>query len=158
MIEVLLDNIRSIYNVGAIFRTCDGIGINHIHICGITPTPDHPKIAKTSLGAETATTWTQHWNALELVEHKKKSGHQIWALEIAPGAESLLKIEPLEEGLPILLIIGNENTGIDHQILDFADKIISIPMVGIKESLNVSIAFGIAAFFLQHNTRINHAE
>lgn len=149
-VEVLLDNIRSAFNVGSMFRTADGAGINHIHLCGITPTPDHPKLAKTALGAENNVPWTQHWDAKAALEKAKLDGFRIWALEAGERSESLFGcLADLQESQPIFLAVGNEVSGIDPGLLDLCDKIIRIPMLGIKKSLNVSIAFGIAVYYLR---------
>jgi len=149
-IEILLDNIRSAYNVGSIFRTADGAGIKHIHVCGITPTPDASKTRKTALGAEFTTPWTQHWNSIELVEQKKRNNYITWALENQPGSESLFEIHKyLPEG-PVLLLLGNEISGVDPELLSMADHTFYIPMKGEKGSLNVSVALGIAVYFIQY--------
>lgn len=149
-IEILLDNIRSAYNVGAIFRTADGAGIRHIHICGITPTPDAPKIRKTALGAEFTTPWSQYWNSLEIVEQKRHSKYKIWALENHPTAAPIFEIHKFTSQSPVLLLLGNEISGVDPGLLSKADDIFYIPMIGEKDSLNVSVAFGIAVYLIQY--------
>lgn len=88
-VEVLLDNIRSAFNVGAMFRTADGAAVRHMHLCGVTPTPGHPKVVKTALGAESTIAWTQHWNGLEAARHLKTQGLRLWALESCTGSESI---------------------------------------------------------------------
>jgi 23S rRNA (guanosine2251-2'-O)-methyltransferase len=149
-IEVLLDNIRSAYNVGSIFRSADGAGIKHIHICGITPTPDAPKTRKTALGAEFTTPWSQHWNSLELVEQKQCSRYNIWALENHAVAVPIFEIHKSISQSPVLLLVGNEVSGVDPGLLAKADDIFYIPMNGEKRSLNVSVAFGIAVYLIQY--------
>ncbi|MEA4909088.1 MAG: RNA methyltransferase [Chloroflexi bacterium] len=151
-LEVLLDNIRSTFNVGAMFRTADGAGVRHVHLCGTTPTPDHPKVVKTALGAEFTVPWTQHWNALDAVQSIQARGLQVWALESAPGATSLYETHPLPQDPPVLLVVGNEVTGVDPEILPLCDRILRIPMQGYKRSLNVAIAFAIAVYHLRYTS------
>ncbi len=149
-LEVLLDNIRSTFNVGAMLRTADGAGVKHVHLGGITPQPDNPRIAKVSLGAEFAIPWSYHADGLAAVQECKARGLQIWGLEILPGACSIFDI-PSETALqPALLVVGNEVTGIDPGIQELCDQSFWIPMQGYKRSLNVAIAFGIAVYTLRH--------
>ncbi len=150
-IEVLLDNIRSLHNVGSIFRTSDGAGVNHLHLCGMTATPEHKKLAKTALGAHMQLNWSYTRNGLDTAVTLKKQGYQLWALEETPDAQSLYKINFPSPDTPILLILGNENIGIDPEILKLCDQVLSIPMHGSKDSLNVSVAFGIAIYHLTHH-------
>lgn len=149
-IEVLLDNLRSVYNVGSIFRTADGAGVRKIHLCGISPTPKHPKLAKTALGAAEVIPWTQHLNGLQKALALKEQGYHLWALEDKPNAIPLFDATIPPDHPPIVLIFGNEVIGVDPGILELCDKILHIPMVGHKESLNVAVAFGIAAYYLLH--------
>ncbi len=149
-VEALLDNIRSTFNVGAMFRTADGAGVRHIHLAGVTPTPDHPKVGKTALGAEYAVPWTLHWDAVEAARAAKQQGMRLWALEGGQEAQPMFDLGEQLEGPPILLAVGNELSGVDPGILALCDQRISIPMQGVKRSLNVSIAFGIAVYFLRY--------
>ena len=146
---ILLDNIRSLYNVGAIFRTADGAGIQQLYLCGITATPDHPKLAKTALGAAQKMTWTYDNNALDTAVALRDQGWQLWALESHPQAHPLFEasLPPIET--PALLIIGNEKAGVDPELLALSDHIVSLPMLGTKASLNVAVAFGIAIYQLR---------
>lgn len=151
-VEVLLDNIRSIYNVGAIFRTADGVGVQHLHLCGITATPENPKLAKTALGADEFIPWTYYRNSIEAVEALKEKGYAIWGLENTVGSRHLL-LNPIPvEERPVLLIVGNEVTGIDPGLLALCDETVALPMVGRKKSLNVTIAFGTAIYHILHTT------
>jgi len=152
-VEVLLDNIRSTFNVGAMFRSCDGAQINHVHLCGTCPTPDHPKIKKTGLGAEYTVPWTYHKNGKTAVENMKNSGFQIWSLEGGIDAIPLFEYPPPDPLIPVLLVVGNEVTGVDPGILKLSDRIVYLPMMGQKESLNVAIAFGIAVYFMRFKAR-----
>ena len=145
-VEALLDNIRSVYNVGSIFRTADGAGLRHLHLCGITPPPDHPKTAKTALGAERAVAWTQYRNGLDTAVSLQSRGCQLWAIEDSPLADSLFAAPVLPDDPPIVLIVGNEIAGIDPEILARCDRVLHIPMQGQKKSLNVASAFAIAAY------------
>ena len=156
-VEVLLDNIRSTFNVGSMFRTADGSQIRHVHLCGITPTPQHPKIAKTGLGAEFSIPWTYHLNGLTAVRTLKERGCRLWALEGGDQAESLFSTTVDLSGPPILLVVGNEVSGVDPGILNLCEKALWIPMRGIKRSLNVAVAFGIATYYLRYTSRIGSA-
>jgi 23S rRNA (guanosine2251-2'-O)-methyltransferase len=153
---ILMDNIRSAWNVGAILRSADGFGFAHAYLCGITPTPDGPSresVTKTSLGAEESVTWSYHKDAVRLVKGLKKVSWTIFALE--EDKRSLAIDNPLTSVLlrttsaqRVILIVGNEVTGVDPELLDLCDQIFYIPMYGQKGSFNVAIAFGIAAYAL----------
>jgi 23S rRNA (guanosine2251-2'-O)-methyltransferase len=148
-VEALLDNVRT-FNVGAMFRTADGAGLRRLHLCGITPAPDNPKIAKTALGAELCVPWTQHLNALDAAQALKDQGLRLWALEGGPQAQSLFSCAADLPGAPILLVVGSEVSGVDPGLLALCERVVAIPMQGSKRSLNVSIAFGVAAYFLRY--------
>jgi tRNA G18 (ribose-2'-O)-methylase SpoU len=148
--EVILDNIRSAYNVGAIFRIADGAGIKHLYLCGITPNPKgHPAIGKTALGAEDEVPWSYHPNALDVAHTLREKGYHLLALE--RRSESILLPNFSTEflnGQPLGLILGNERAGVDPGLIGLCDTVIALPMVGKKASLNVAVAFGIAAYWL----------
>ena len=149
-LELLLDNIRSLYNVGAIMRTADGAGITHLHLGGITAPPTHPKLAKTALGAESALPWTQHRNGVQAVRQLKSAGYRIWVLEEGETAVNLFTTTlPATANQPILLVIGNEKVGVDPAIQQLADCTLALPMSGVKNSLNVAVAFGAAIYQIQ---------
>ncbi len=142
---VLLDNIRSAWNVGSILRSAEGFGFDHAYCCGITPTPENEAVTKTSLGAEDSVTWSHHKDAVKLVKGLKGDGWKVYALEEAPKAMPLRK----EKGMGrMVLIVGSEVTGVDPELLDLCDAVFYIPMRGVKKSFNAAIAFGIAAFAL----------
>ena len=145
---VLLDNIRSAWNVGSILRSADGFGFTHAYLCGITPTADNEAVTKTSLGAEDSVPWSYHKDAVRLVKGLKVEGWKIFALEDDLRAAELRDASSMTENWPGLqvLIVGNEITGIDPELLDLCDGIFYIPMRGEKKSFNVAIAFGIAAY------------
>lgn len=148
-VEALLDNIRSIFNVGAMFRTADGAGLRQIHLAGITATPENPKVAKTALGAESAIPWHYYSNGVEAARLLQGQGYRLWALERTRASVSIFQTQPADES-PLLLIVGNEKAGVDPGILALCDHVFHIPMVGYKSSLNVAIAFGIAAYYLRY--------
>lgn len=149
-IEVVLDNIRSAFNVGSIFRTSDGAAVTHLHLCGITPTPDQPKVAKTALGSELTLAWTQHWDTLTAMDQLKQRGFRILGLEGARDSCSLFNFSISDQNQPVALVVGNEITGLDPAVLNFCDARIHIPMYGNKKSLNVATAFGVAIYFLRY--------
>ena len=146
-IEALLDNVRSLFNVGSMFRTADGAGLRHLHLCGITPTPDNPRLHKTALGAQEVVAWSHHPDGLKLAENLRSHGRRLWALEGGPLSEPL-SLAPLAEE-PIVLVIGNEVCGVDPGILELCERIFCIPMQGRKTSLNAAVAFGIAVYTLR---------
>ncbi len=142
---VLLDNIRSAWNVGSIFRSADGFGFSHLYLCGITPTPEENAVRKTALGAEESVSWSYHKNAHTLALQLKQDGWKILALEEEPRAVPIGKQK--QAGRQVL-ILGSEVAGVDPGLLDLADKIFYIPMRGEKRSFNVANAFSIAAYAL----------
>jgi len=154
-LTLVMDNLRSTLNVGSIFRTADGAGVKHIYCCGTTPTPEHPKIKKTSLGAESLTSWSYHTNAVQLVSDLKAAGSLILALETTPISISIFEIShTLQQMQHSVLIIGNEISGIDPGILNIADHTLSIPMMGKKTSLNVAVSAGIALYTLKNDQKL----
>lgn len=148
----VLDNIRSAYNVGSIFRTSDGAGINKLFLCGITPTPDNQRIGKTALGAECCVQWEHSWSIIETIEKLKKNGYYIISLEGGESSRNIFDALPeiKQQSNPIALIVGNEVSGIDPEAVKLSSLCIYIPMEGIKESLNVATAFGIAAYLIRY--------
>jgi tRNA G18 (ribose-2'-O)-methylase SpoU len=159
-LEALLDNLRSAWNVGSIFRTADGLGVGKLHLCGITPTPENESVTKTSLGAEETVEWEYARNALETAQQLKIAGYKLIALEQDERSMALGDPPPSEDnatslcsaqGDMLVLIVGNEITGIDPDLLNICDLILHIPMMGVKRSLNVEVAFGIAAFHLSRD-------
>ena len=151
VIEALLDNIRSALNAGAIFRAADGAGISKVWLGGITPRPTRQaQIAKTALGAEQTVPWESAPNALKLAADLKASGFTVLALENTPNARPLFHFRSSEANQnPLLLIVGSEQAGVDPGLLALADETLCLPMSGSKGSLNVAVAFGIAAYWLR---------
>lgn len=148
-IAALVDNVRSAFNIGSIFRCADGAGVTHLYLCGVTPTPTHPKVAKTALGAEQNVDWSHHNNSLDVAHQLKLEGRLFWALENGPDAGSLLTVEPPPASRGLVLVIGNEVTGVDPGLLALCDHTVAIPMWGTKRSLNVAVAFGVAVYMLR---------
>lgn len=142
---VICDNIRSLENVGSIFRTADALGIDKIFLCGISGKPPHNKISKTALGAEKIIPFEYYSQTWRLIEKLKEEKVNIISLE--QDKKSILYTK-LKYKFPLALIIGNEIKGISKIILNKSDKIIYLPMQGQKESLNVSVAFGIAGYYI----------
>lgn len=140
---VIADNIRSLENVGSIFRTADALGVNKIFLCGISGKPPNEKISKTALGAEKSIPFEHRWQTWRLVDKLKNKKINIIALEQDKKAITYTRFRPK---FPLALIIGNEVKGISKKILNKSDKIIFLPMHGKKESLNVSVAFGVAGY------------
>jgi len=148
-IYLILDNIRSRENVGSIFRTADGAGVSKIYLCGITPQPPHPKIEKASLGAENFVPYEYIRNTWRVVTALKKDGVAILGLEQAKDSVNLFNFK-LSGNKSWAIIVGNEVNGISPKILKYCDKVVEIPMSGKKESLNVSVAVGVALYQLMH--------
>lgn len=144
----VLDNLRSALNVGTILRTADGAGLRHLHLCGFTPTPENPKVAKTSLGSQDAIGWTHHCNTLDCAAALRADGFELWALEAAPSSAPLFAMPGPAPDARIAIIVGNEVDGVDTDLLTLADRVVHLPMQGEKSSLNVGVAFGIAAYWL----------
>ena len=145
--KAILDNIRSIYNVGSIFRTSDGFGVTELLLCGITPTPANPRFSKTSLGAENSVVWKYQPNAVKACRNLINDGFQIVALEIDEKSANLYEVDRKLTDRPLALVVGNEVAGIDPEILQMSDLIVSIPMVGYKNSYNVATSYGIAVSY-----------
>lgn len=141
---VICDNIRSLYNVGSIFRTSDALGVKKIYLCGITGTPLQSGLTKVSLGAENSVEWEHREKTSQIITSLKKKGVKIVALELVKNKS--VDIKKFKPKFPLALIVGNEVEGVSSHLLKKADDIIHIPMRGKKESLNVSVAYGIAGY------------
>lgn len=146
-LSILADNIRSMHNIGAIFRTADAFLISEIILAGISGTPPHPEISKSALGADKAVAWRHVRNALSETERLKASGNSIIVLEQTHNSIPISNFIP-DTNKPAILVIGNEIDGVDQQIVDIADHVIEIPQFGTKHSLNVSISAGIAIWHI----------
>lgn len=150
----ILHNIRSLHNVGSIFRTADAAGIEKLYLCGITPAPldpfgkIRPQLAKVSLGAEKTVPWEKYSSTSRLIDKLKKEGFKILAVEQSPKSIPYYKGILRSAQDRLALILGNELRGLPPATLKKCDKILEIPMRGKKESLNVAVAFGIVVFRL----------
>lgn len=140
---VVVDNVRSLENVGSIFRTADALGVVKIFLCGISGKPPHQKISKTALGAEKTIPWEYHRQTWRLIESLQRQKIRIVALEQSKKSILYTKFKPR---FPLALVIGNEVKGISPKTLQKVDNVICLPMKGTKESLNVSVAFGVAGY------------
>lgn len=157
---IVLDNIRSLFNVGSIFRTADAAGVEKLYLCGITPEPVdrfgriRPQLAKVSLGAEKTMSWEYSLSCIKVLNNLKKDGYKIFVVEQYKKSISYFKLKLKKSDLEkIVLVFGNEVEGVSKNVLKKADKILEIPMLGKKESLNVSVSFGIVVFGLKYGNR-----
>lgn len=162
----ILNNIRSLHNVGSIFRTADSVGIEKLYLCGITPSPVdrlgevREPLAKVALGAEATVAWEKVKSVDGLIKRLRAQWYQIIALEQSPNSIPYYKftgprvVARGDRGDRIALIVGAEVEGLPPAVLKKCDKILEIPMSGAKESLNVSVAFGIVAFWLRDSGKI----
>jgi tRNA G18 (ribose-2'-O)-methylase SpoU len=143
-VVVVLNSIRSAYNVGSIFRTSDGAMIEKLYLCGYTPYPPQKEVLKTALGAHESVGWEHADDPAELILKLKKQGFKIVALEQTNKSFPHYNVPP--DDFPICLIVGNEITGVSQDLIDLCDYSIEIPQYGIKQSLNVAVAYGITIF------------
>lgn len=139
---VVLDNVRSMHNVGSVFRTSDGFLIEGIYLCGYTPQPPHRDINKTALGATETVTWSYFNNTMEAVHSLREKGFRILAVEQAENSISLEKLG-WDGKSPLALVFGNEVEGVAQEVIDQCDGCLEIPQWGMKHSLNISVAAGI---------------
>ena len=140
---VVLDNIRSLNNIGSIFRTCDAFLVSKIYLCGITAKPPNRKINKTALGSTDSVEWEYFKSTIKLIEKLKSEGVKIWSIEQVERAQKLNDIEKIDSKLKHAIVFGNEITGVDQKIIDISENTIEIDQYGTKHSLNVSVAAGI---------------
>jgi tRNA G18 (ribose-2'-O)-methylase SpoU len=146
-VSVLLNSIRSSYNVGSIFRTSDGAMIEKLYLCGYTPRPPMKEILKTALGSTESVKWEYRKDPKEIISELKEIGVKICALELTD--QSIPYYKSVYMDFPLCLIVGNEITGVSQDLLDLCDFSVEIPQYGIKQSLNVAVAYGIAVFQLR---------
>ncbi len=147
---IIAHNIRSLHNVGAIFRSSDAFSVEKLYLTGYTGQPPRKEIAKTALGSQNRVAWEHVEDVSELIVQLKQNGYHIAALETGEGAVS---IDDVSEEKPIALVLGNEVEGIDAPTKSACDVILEIPMPGAKQSLNVSVATGIALFALSQKNK-----
>ncbi|MBK8945290.1 MAG: RNA methyltransferase [Ignavibacteriae bacterium] len=146
-VVVILNSIRSSYNVGSIFRTSDGAMIEKLYLCGYTPHPPNKDVLKTALGSQESVTWEFSEDAKSVIHEYKSKGYTICALEQTNNNISYSDLQ--KNNLPLCLIVGNEISGVNQELIDLCDISIEIPQYGIKQSLNVAVAYGIAIFELR---------
>jgi len=139
---VILDNIRSLNNIGSVFRTSDSFRIEKIYLCGITATPPHKDIQKTALGSTESVDWDYAESTLELVKKLQSNGIQVLSIEQAENARMLNKFTP-KANTTYALVFGNEVKGISQEVVSLSDQVIEIPQYGTKHSLNISVSCGV---------------
>jgi tRNA G18 (ribose-2'-O)-methylase SpoU len=149
-VAVLLDNVRSMYNVGSFFRTVDAAGVEELLLGGITAYPPKKAITKTALGAEERVRWRHAWEAMELAGEVRGRGFELAAVETSVGAEDLYDWHP---NFPVCLVFGHEVDGIRPELLEMCDRRVRIPMLGLKHSLNVATAGGVVIYELLRQYR-----
>ncbi len=142
-ISVVVNDLRSVHNVGALFRTADALALAHLYLCGHTGTPANHALRKTALGAEETVSWSYHADALMVIETLRASGHTLAVLEITDDPTPVESLTA--SAFPLALVVGNEVDGVDDGIVERADLALEIAQYGAKQSLNVSVAFGIMA-------------
>jgi len=147
-VHVLLDNIRSMHNVGSVLRSADAFKVEKVYLCGITPSPPHREIRKTAIGAEESVSWEVHKDALELARELKSQGFTLLALEQTDKSISLPNFSAELARSKYVLILGHEVEGVNQALIDLCDAALEIPQFGTKHSLNVSVATGIALYQL----------
>lgn len=149
---MVLDNIRSLHNVGSVLRTADAFRLEAVYMCGITATPPSPEIHKTALGAEDAVNWKYFENTLQAVQQLKAQGYTVLAVEQVEGSLKLGSFS-FTPGKRYALVMGNEVKGVQQSVVDACDQALEIPQYGTKHSMNVSVTAGIVMWEVE---RVNH--
>ena len=144
-LTVVLDDVRSLYNVGSVLRSCDAFRVEEVVLCGITAAPPHPEIHKTALGAEDSVSWRHADSALEAVRELRRQGVTVMAVEQCEGSTMLNTFVP-ETGRRYAVVLGNEVKGVRQDVVDECDGCLEIPQFGTKHSLNVSVTAGIVVW------------
>ena len=142
---VVLDDVRSMYNVGSVFRTCDAFRVEAVYLCGISCTPPATEIHKTALGAEDAVNWKYFKTTLEAVEELKKQGYHVLSVEQVEHSTKLQTFIP-QKNKKYAVILGNEVKGVHQEVVDVSDGCLEIPQLGTKHSMNVSVTAGIIIY------------
>jgi tRNA G18 (ribose-2'-O)-methylase SpoU len=145
-IRALLDNVRSALNVGTMLRAADGARLDHVHLCGVTPAADHPKVRKTALGAETEVGWSHAPDATVVLDGLRADGWSVWAVESTPASVPLAVVLGAPVPAQLVLVVGNEVAGVDPGLLRSADQQVHLPMWGAKTTLNVGVALGAVVY------------
>ena len=143
---VVLDNIRSLNNIGSIFRTCDAFLVSKIYLCGITAQPPNRKINKTALGSTESVEWEYFKSTKKIIEKLKSKGVKIWSIEQVEKAKKLHEIEDIDKEIEHAVVFGNEIKGVSQEIVDISNNTIEIDQYGTKHSLNVTVAAGIVVW------------
>lgn len=141
-LTVVLDNVRSLNNIGSVFRTADAFRVEHIALCGITATPPHREIHKTALGAELSVAWSYQEDTAACVQELRERGYRVYAVEIAHNSLRL-GADSVDTDSPIAIVLGNEIDGVQESVMELCDGSLEIPQYGTKHSLNVSCAAAI---------------
>ena len=153
-VSVLLENLRSAFNVGSFIRTADAVRLEHLILCGITSTPPHSGILKTALGAEDTVRWTHHEDAVQAATQERARGAELAVVETSVRSVDLFDWVPR---FPVCLIFGNEKDGVSSALTDLCDTHVRIPMLGFKHSLNVATAGGVVLYELLRKYRGLHS-
>ena len=140
---VVLDDVRSMYNIGSVFRTCDAFRVEAVYLCGITAQPPHPEIHKTALGGENSVTWRYFKTAKEAVEELHRNNTFVYAVEQCEGSTKLQELSSDQSPLKFAVVFGNEVKGVHQEVVDLCDGCLEIPQFGTKHSMNVSVTAGI---------------
>lgn len=140
---IILDDLRSVFNVGSIFRTSECLALSKLYLCGTTPTPEHPNMSKTAMGTSELVPWVYKSKTADAIRECRDHGYRVLALETTKDAVSVFT-ESFD--LPLALVLGNESLGISPEVLEICDGFVDIPVLGWKNSLNVGVAFAIAAY------------
>ena len=149
---IVLDNVRSLHNIGSVFRTADAFRLEGIYLCGITATPPHREIHKTALGATESVSWEYRQKTIEAILELKEKDYLIYSVEQAEGAILLDQVQ-LSGKRKYALVLGHEIRGVDQEVVDLSDQCIEIPQYGTKHSLNISVAAGIVIWELFRRLR-----
>jgi 23S rRNA (guanosine2251-2'-O)-methyltransferase len=149
-VSILLDNVRSLYNVGAFFRTADAAGIEKLYLAGITGHPPHKSLKKTALGAEERVAWVHTWHAADALRRLRERGYEIAAIETSMHSVDLFDWQPR---FPVCVVFGHEVEGLQANVLEACDTHVRIPMLGLKHSLNVATAGGVVMYELLRKYR-----
>jgi len=146
-VTIILDNIRSLNNIGSVFRTADAFLVEKIYLCGITATPPHKDIHKTALGATESVVWEYRKDTLELVLELKNAGYQVVAIEQAEDARKLNEFSA-KSAVKYAMVFGNEVKGVSQEVVSASDEVLEIPQYGTKHSLNIAVSVGIVVWDL----------
>ena len=152
---VVLDDVRSMYNVGSVFRTSDTFRVEAVYLCGISCTPPATEIHKTALGAEESVSWRYFNTALEAVEELKKAGYTVFSVEQVEHSTKLQTFVP-QRGLKYAVVLGNEVKGVHQEVVDASDGCLEIPQLGTKHSMNVSVTAGIIIYKFAESLILRH--